>query len=149
MTESKLSTDRVVPIRELAERDEREAAQRLGTAREALARREAQLAELENYCEPPARAAASVEMLRNREAFRLRLSEAILQQRRAVEEARHQLEQTRGEWLRTRQDLQITQKLYEQCEQRERRREERRQQREMDEFATRLGRCGLVSGDAA
>jgi flagellar FliJ protein len=137
-----LSSERLAPIKELAERRESDAARALAEAQRALADREAQLHELENYKEPEtprgAPATQTAALLRNRESFRLRLAEAIRYQRQAVAEARKKVEAARAAWVNERCKTKVIEKLIERSEASELRVQERQQQREMDEFALRL-----------
>ncbi|MDB5969841.1 MAG: fliJ [Hydrocarboniphaga sp.] len=132
-----LEEQRLVPIQELAEKREDDAARDLNEARKALTLRETQLRELENYREPPA-TAVSAEMLRNREAFRLRLSEAICQQRRAVELARRNVETQRQRWIGSHHQTQLYDKLIDRARTHEQTQQDRRDQRDLDEIALRM-----------
>jgi flagellar FliJ protein len=134
-----LEQKRLEPIHDLAEKREDDAARELGEARKQLALRESQLHELETYREPPAKA-ASVEMLRNREAFRLRLAEAITQQRRAVELARRNVETARQRWLGSHRQTELYDKLIERARCHEQAQQDRREQRDQDELALRCAR---------
>lgn len=131
-----LKQKRLEPIHDLAERREDEVARELSEARQQLALREAQLRELEGYREPST-AAISAEMLRNREAFRLRLADAIVQQRRVVELARRHVEQIRQRWLASHQQTQLYDKLIDRARTHEQAEQDRRAQRELDELALR------------
>lgn len=131
-----LEQKRLMPIQELAEKREDEAARDLSEARKVLALRENQLRELENYQEPPS-TTASVEMLRNREAFRLKLAEAISQQRRAVELARRTAEAQRQRWIATHRQTELYDKLIDRARLHEQARQDKREQRDLDELALR------------
>lgn len=131
-----LEQKRLEPIHDLAEQREDAAARDLGEARKLLALRENQLRELENYQEPPL-AATGVEMLRNREAFRLRLAEAITQQRRAVELARRHVETQRQLWIASHRQTELYDKLIVRARRHERAQQERRDQLDLDELALR------------
>lgn len=132
-----LEQKRLVPIRELAEKREDEAARDLNEARKLLVLRESQLRELENYREPPS-TLAGVEMLRNREAFRLRLAEAITQQRRAVELARRNVETQRQRWIGSHRQTGLYEKLIDRARSHEQAQQDRREQRDLDELALRM-----------
>ena len=138
-----LSAKRLQPIQQLSEQREDAAAEALAEARRQLAQRENQLRELENYREP-AGALTSVELLLNREAFRLKLNEAIAQQRRAIEQSRRLVEQQRQRWLASHRQTQVYDYLAERSRDHERHRDEQRAQRDLDELALR----GAVSGPA-
>jgi flagellar FliJ protein len=144
-----LSSERLAPIHDLAEKREADAARLLADAQRLLADRETQLRELENYKEPvPAAgtpALQSAALMRNRELFRLRLAEAIRFQRQAVAEARARVESARNVWLMQRRQTKVYEKLIQRGEAAEQRREECRQQRDTDELALRLLR-DLPSG---
>jgi flagellar export protein FliJ len=132
-----LQAQRLQPIHELAERHEDAAAVALAEARKLLAAREAQLRELENYREPPV-AAASAELLRNREAFRTRLSEAIRYQRQAIAEARKLVDARCQAWMKTHQQTKVYEQLLGRSRKHEQAQQDRRSQRELDELALRL-----------
>ncbi|WP_428309444.1 flagellar export protein FliJ [Hydrocarboniphaga sp.] len=132
-----LEQKRLVPIQELAEKREDEAARDLNEARKSLALRENQLRELENYREPPS-TTASVEMLRNREAFRLKLAEAIIQQRRAVDLARRNVETQRQRWIATHRQTELYDKLIDRARIHEQAQQDKREQRDLDELALRM-----------
>jgi flagellar FliJ protein len=132
-----LKAQRLEPIHDLAERREDSAAVALADASRVLATRESQLHELENYREPVV-AAVSVDLLRNREAFRLRLAEAIRLQRQAVIDARVAVEAQRQAWMKTHQQTKVYEQLLDRSRQHERALDERRAQRDQDELATRL-----------
>ncbi len=137
-----LSSERLAPIQELADRRKSEAARALAEAQRILADREAQLHELEHYKEPEAPRGAptmqSAALLRNRESFRLRLTEAIRYQRQAVADACKKVEAARAAWIDEHCKTQVIGKLVERSEASEQRIQEQRQQRELDEFALRL-----------
>jgi flagellar FliJ protein len=139
-----LEQKRLVPIQELAEKREDEAARDLNEARKTLALREHQLRELENYQEPPS-TTASVEMLRNREAFRLKLAEAISQQRRAVELAKRHVETQRQRWIATHQQTELYDKLVDRARLHEQVRQDKREQRDLDELALRMAQARSLS----
>lgn len=138
-----LDAKRLQPIRQLCEQREDAAAEALAEARRVLALRESQLRELENYREPTL-AAATIESLRNREAFRLKLAEAIVQQRRAIELQKRQVEQQRRHWIDSRRESDLYDKLAQRSLDHERARLERRAQRDLDELALRV----VVSGES-
>lgn len=138
-----LSAKRLQPIQQLSEQREDAAAEALAEARRQLAQRETQLRELENYREP-AGSITSVELLLNREAFRLKLNEAIAQQRRAIELSRRLVEQQRQRWIASHQQTQVYDHLAERSREHERRCSEQRAQRDLDELALR----GAASGSA-
>jgi flagellar FliJ protein len=137
-----LSPQRLAPIHELAGQRESSAARALADAQRALAEREAQLHELENYKEPElprgAPEAQTVALLRNREAFRLRLADAIRYQRQAVFDARKKVETARAAWIEERNKTKVIEKLIERGAAIEQKIEERKQQHVMDELALRL-----------
>ena len=139
-----LEQKRLVPIQELAEKREDEAARDLSEARKVLALRENQLRELENYQEPPS-TTASVEMLRNREAFRLKLAEAINQQRRAVELAKRTVEAQRQRWIATHRQTELYDKLIDRARLHEQARQDKREQRDLDELALRSAAARSLS----
>lgn len=133
-----LTPKRLAPLQQLAETREQEAAQKLADARKLLSEREAQLHALENYEEPASSGPASVAQLRNREAFRARLAEAIRMQKQVIVDAQYRVEQAREHWLNERRELKVVDQLMERSVKRERDRVERREVRELDELALRL-----------
>lgn len=137
-----LSTSRLEPIHDLALSREDDAARVLADSRRLLSRRESQLCELESYCEP-ASAAMSVDLLRNREIFRQKLAEAIIQQRSVIEQVRQQLETHRQLWLEAHQQTQMYAKLFDRAQQHEATRQAMRDQRDQDEMALRVLRREL------
>jgi flagellar FliJ protein len=149
MSTHTLSTERLAPIHDLAEKREADAARMLADAQRLLADREAQLRELENYKEPVptqgAPALQSAALMRNRELFRLRLAEAIRFQRQAVADARARVESARNVWLMQRRQTKVYEKLIQRGEAAEQREQERREQRDYDELALRQAR-DLPSG---
>ena len=139
-----LSAKRLQPIQQLSEQREDAAAEALAEARRQLAQRENQLRDLENYREP-AGSVTSVELLLNREAFRLKLNEAIAQQRRAIEQSRRVVEQQRQRWLASHRQTQVYDHLAERSREHERHRDEQRAQRDLDELALRGAATGLAT----
>jgi flagellar FliJ protein len=131
-----LNTKRLQPIQQLNEQRQDAAATALADAQRLLATREAQLRELENYREPST-PVTNVEQLRNREAFRLKIAEAIGQQKRAIEQARKLVEQQRQRWMASRQQTRLYDKLAETAAASEQQTLERRAQKELDELALR------------
>ena len=139
-----LSTQRLAPIHELARKREDEAVRVLAETRRLLALRESQLCELERYTEP-ASTALSVEMLRNREVFRQKLGEAIIQQRRVIEQVKRQMELHRQQWIEAHQQTEIYARLVDRAQQQEASRQALRDQRDQDELALRLLRAQAAS----
>ncbi len=139
-----LTAKRLQPIQTLSEQREDAAAAALTEARKVLAQRESQLRDLLNYREPVS-SFTNVEMLRNREAFRAKLGEAIVQQQRVIEQQKRVVEQQRLKWLASHQQTQLYDKLAERSIHHEQQRLERRAQRDLDELALRNAQGGTSS----
>jgi flagellar FliJ protein len=150
MKRETLSVERLTPIHDLAERREADAAKVLAEAQRVLEDRLRQLHELENYKEPVAGQGPtllqSAALLRNRELFRMRLSEAIRFQRNAVTEARARVDNARNAWLAVHQQTKVYEKLIRRSEAEHQRQQEQRQQKELDELALRLLRAATHAG---
>ena len=150
MSRETLSVERLTPIHDLAERREADAARLLGEAQRVLEDRLRQLTELENYKEPAAGQGPallqSAALIRNRELFRLRLTDAIRFQRNAVTDAKARVENARNAWLAVHQQTKVYEKLIQRSEAENQRRQEQRQQKELDELALRLLRAATHSG---
>ncbi|WP_051277911.1 flagellar export protein FliJ [Solimonas flava] len=129
---------RLQPLQQLADTRESEAARRLLDAQRLKAEREQRLAELARYREEYERqpAAATPQLLRNRQAFLERLREAERFQRQLVEQAQRGVDQGRAQWLLQQRETRTVAELTACYVAREQREEARREQRHHDELAT-------------
>ncbi|MBL6750903.1 MAG: flagellar export protein FliJ [Nevskia sp.] len=134
-------SQRLDPVRRIAQDREDEAAKRFAESQRVLAQREAQLREMERYLQEyggsASGAAAVPTLMSNRDAFLRQLAEALRWQAGAVVEARARFEAARDQWLRKRCDTNVLDRLIERGETAEQRSAERKVQRELDEFALR------------
>jgi flagellar FliJ protein len=137
MAEHAIASKRLIPLRELAEHREQEAARKLADVQRQLGERVAQLQTLEQYQEPASTGPVGMHQLRNREAFRARLGDAIGHQRRVIADLERMVQAAREEWFETHRGLMKMEKLIERSRQHERNVFERREQRRMDELALR------------
>jgi flagellar FliJ protein len=148
MTTKPMHSQRLVPIRQLTQNREDEAARSLAESQNALARQEAQLQEMERYLNDYGAgkpgAALAPALLANRAAFLRQLAEALRWQAGAVNEARGRLELARAQWLGRHRDSGVVERLVERSQNSERQQQERRAQRELDEFALRLPPAGTA-----
>lgn len=134
-----LSSQRMQPLQTLADLREDEAARLLVEAQRLQAEREARLAELGRYREDYERqsAAATPQLLRNRQAFLERLREAERFQQQLVEQATRAVDQCRAHWLTQQRGSRTVAQLTSCYLAREQREEQRREQHRLDEFALR------------
>ena len=139
MSAKPIQSQRLQPIRHLAQNREDEAARRVAESQQALARQEAQLQEMERYLQEYGAASSDApvapSLLANREAFLRQLAEALRWQAGAVEEARGRLALARDLWTGKHRDTDVLQQLIARSQRSELNEQERRLQREMDEFA--------------
>jgi flagellar FliJ protein len=141
MTSKQSLSERLDPVRRVAQEREGEAAKRFAESQRLLAQREAQLREMEQYLQEYGGSAsggsAAPALMSNRDAFLRQLAEALRWQAGAVAEARARFEAARGQWLSKRCDTNILDRLIERSESAEQRSAERKMQNELDEFAQR------------
>lgn len=135
-------SDRMQPIKDLADSRERDAGAHVTAARRLLEEREKQLAQLQAYrADYAARAAshgaADAVRLQNYHAFLGRLADAIRQQEDLVAAARLELERVSATWAERRIEAASLGKVVDRLASAERRTSERREQREADEQAAR------------
>ena len=133
-------SERMGPIKQLAEGRERDAGTALALARRALEDHERQLAQLRQYrAEYAGRvstgAAPDGVRLQNYHAFLARLSDAIDQQERAVLEAAAQVERATDSWRESRIESASIGRAVDKMAVAERRVTDQRAQRETDERA--------------
>ncbi|QHS09244.1 flagellar export protein FliJ [Sinimarinibacterium sp. NLF-5-8] len=134
-----MTSARLRPIQQIAEKKEQDAAARVRERQQLLTQRRARLQELMDYLaeyDAPGQT-LTVTMLINRQAFIDKLRQAIDMQTRLVEQAQQMLEAERDKWLGQRREVKTLEQLALQYQQRERAEEERRAQKQLDEFALR------------
>lgn len=135
-------SDRMQPIKDLADSRERDAGASVAAARQLLEEREKQLEQLQNYrADYAARAAsqgaADAVRLQNYHAFLGRLADAVRQQEDLVAAARLELERVSTTWQERRIEAASLGKVVDRLATAERRTTERREQRDTDEQAAR------------
>lgn len=135
-------SDRMKPIKDLADRSERDAGTVVAAARRVLEEREAQLAQLRAYREDYARraaheGAADAVRLQNYHAFLARLGDAVRQQEELVALGRQDLERKTAAWQEKRVEAASLGKVVDRLAGAEQRAADRREQRETDERASR------------
>ncbi len=130
---------RLVPLQQIADSREDEAARRLIDVQRQVAERETRLQELIDYRSEyeQRRVGSTPQLLMNARQFIARLREAEAFQRQLVEQARQELATERGRWLSRRREVGTLEQLAEIYRERERRMEARRAQNGMDEHASR------------
>jgi len=138
-------SERMQPIKTLADTREREAGDAVASARRLLGEREQQLEQLRGYrAEYAARAAregaADAVRLANYHAFLARLAAAVRQQQELVDAARQDLERRIAEWQERRVEALSLAKAVDRLATAERRVADRREQQESDERALRARR---------
>jgi len=133
-----LASQRIKPLQQLADIREEDAARMLLDAQRLLSERQARYMELVRYREEYERqpAAATPQLLRNRQAFLERLREAERFQQQLVEQAQRGVDQCRAQWVSRKGETRTVAQLMSCYEARERREQERREQRLQDELAT-------------
>lgn len=135
-------SERMQPIKDLADSRERDAGASVAAARRLLEEREKQLEQLRTYrADYAARAsshgAADAVRLQNYHAFLGRLSDAVRQQEDLVAAARLELERVSTTWQERRIEAASLGKVVDRLATAERRTTERREQRDTDEQAAR------------
>ena len=137
-------TDRLDVVQQVADRAERERAERLAEAERNAIEAEQKLVALERYRNEyeeqlAARGAAGVEVsgVREFQAFLARLGEALVAQRQVLTAARANRDALLNSWREAAQRAQVVQTLAERWQTEARRDEDRRDQRESDELAQR------------
>ncbi len=136
--------DRLEVVQQMADRAERERAERLAEAERNAIEAEQKLVALERYrneyeAQLASRGAAGVEVSGVREfhAFLARLGEALVAQRQVLSAARATRDQLLNSWREAAQRAQVVQTLADRWLDQARRDEDRRTQRESDELAQR------------
>ncbi|HEV7608922.1 MAG TPA: flagellar export protein FliJ [Steroidobacteraceae bacterium] len=136
--------DRLDVVQQVADRAERERAERLAEAERNAIEAEQKLVALERYRNEyeeqlATRGAAGVEVsgVREFQAFLARLGEALVAQRQVLGAARATRDQLLNSWREAAQRAQVVQTLADRWHSEARRDEDRRDQRESDELAQR------------
>jgi flagellar protein FliJ len=136
--------DRLDVVQQMADRAERERAERLAESERNAIEAEQKLVALERYRDEyetqlATRGAAGVEVsgVREFQAFLARLGEALLAQRQVLSAARATRDQMLNSWRQAAQRAQVVQTLADRWLDEARRDEDRRNQRESDELAQR------------
>lgn len=132
-------SQRMAPLRRVAEGREQQAAQKLAASQQLTRTAAAKLQELRSYLRDyeSSRGLLDPDFMSNRQLFITRLREAERYQSGALERAQLAAEQERERWLKQRRDLQVLDKLTQIYRLREHRHEERQVQKQMDERALR------------
>ncbi|NGY06913.1 flagellar export protein FliJ [Solimonas terrae] len=132
-----MQSKRMQPLQQLADIRQDDAARQLVEAQRQQADREARLLELSRYREDYERqnAAATPQLLRNRQAFLDRLREAERFQQQLVEQAVRSVDECRAHWLLQQRGSRTVAQLTACYQAREQREEARREQGRLDEFA--------------
>lgn len=134
-------SDRIKPVKDLADSRERDAGRLLVEARERVEECERQLQQLQSYRDEylgggePGLGTTDTVRLANRSAFLERLNEAIREQTARTTEARHELERRTEAWRHTRVESAALGRAVDRFERDEQRDAERREQREQDELS--------------
>ncbi len=141
--------ERLDVVQQVADRKERERAERLAEAERNAIEAEQKLVALERYRNEyeeqlKTRGAAGVEAsgVREFQAFLARLGEALVAQRQLLAAARSTRDQLLNSWREAAQRAQVVQTLAGRWQDEERRVEDRRDQRESDELAQRKSERG-------
>jgi flagellar FliJ protein len=136
--------DRLDIVQQMADRNERERAERLADAERNVVEAEQKLTSLERYRHEyeeqlAARGATGFEVsaVREFQAFLARLGEALVAQRQVLGTARAARDQVLSSWREAAQRAQVVQTLADRWQVEARRDEDRRDQRESDELAQR------------
>lgn len=143
-------SERMRPVKQLADSRERDAGRELGEARARVAEHEQQLEQLlryrDEYLDGGAAGLGTTDTVRlsNRSAFLERLNGAIREQRARLEAARAEADACVEAWRETRVEAEAIGRAVDRFRQDERRAADRREQRQQDDLAGR--RSGKPSG---
>ncbi|MDR6236120.1 flagellar export protein FliJ [Pseudomonas oryzihabitans] len=136
--------ERLGPVVEMSEREERDAAQRLGQCQQQLAQAEFKLGELQRYREDYQQRlvvngsrGVTGQWLIGYQRFLSQLEEAIGQQERNAQWHRDVVAKARTQWQERYARLEGLRKLVERYKQEQRLVEDKREQKQMDEYAQR------------
>lgn len=147
-------SDRMQPIKDIADSRERDAGSIVALAQQVLKEREQQLEQLKHYRDEYARdngqsvGAVDGMRLQNYRAFVQRLSDAIRQQEQAVRLAREDYERKRDAWSERRIEARTLDRAIEKMRGQERKVEDRREQHSMDEQAAAQRRSRELSEES-
>lgn len=132
-----MQSRRMQPLQQLADIREDDAARQLVEAQRQHADRQARLVELARYREDYEcqAAAATPQLLRNRQAFLDRLREAERFQQQLVDQAARSVDECRAHWLLQQRGARTVAQLTACYLVREQREDARREQKQLDEFA--------------
>jgi len=140
MTKRKRS-DRLKPVRKLADKGQQDASRELGRSQQALSEQEARLEQLQNYREEyrqmfegEGRRAIDPRRLRDERAFLSRLDDVIRQQQQVVENNMAEYERQREGWMEARTRVNALDRVSERYRSREAREGDKREQRELDDL---------------
>lgn len=136
---------RLVPVVELAEKAEREAARQLGLCQTQLGQAEVKLDELQRYRNDyqqqwasQGRSGVSGQWLMNYQRFLSQLETAIVQQQRALDWHRDSLQKAREQWQHCHVRLEGLRKLVQRYLDEARRAHHKREQQQLDELVQRM-----------
>ena len=142
-------SDRIQPIKEIADTRERNAGAVVAQAERALRDRERQLAQLRQYLDEymrkntPGLGSVDPVRLENYRAFLARLTEAVRAQEQLVEQANREYERKREDWRVQHVEAAALGRAVERMQVSERTEQDRREQKEGDEdTANRLSKKG-------
>ncbi|MCP1726440.1 flagellar FliJ protein [Natronospira proteinivora] len=140
MTRKKRS-ERLKPVRKLADKGQQDASRELGHSQQALSEQEARLEQLENYREEYRQMfegegdrAIDPRRLRDERAFLSRLDEVIRQQQQVVENNMAEYERQREGWLQARTRVNALDRVSDRYRSHEARESDKQEQREMDDL---------------
>ena len=140
-------SDRLKPVRRVAQSKERDAARVLGDAQRALKDQESRLEQLRLFhreyqqrFDAAARGGMSAKQLQEFQAFMAKLHSAIEEQERAVEASRREKSRKKDHWQQRYTRSQAIGKVMERYRDAEGKQRERRDQKETDDHASRGGR---------
>ncbi len=131
-------SQRLQPVQQLADREEREQAGRYAAVQEQHQRQQQKLDELQSYYAEYRAAAQGIGDLKHLQESRLflhRLAQAVRQQEDSVKRCSQQLETIRQQWLTARRHHQSMEHLVERYRRQELNEQVRREQRECDEMS--------------
>lgn len=142
-------SQRMRPVREVADGRQRRAQQALAQAQDELAQQEARLRQLLEFrgeydqrLSDESSAGLGAGRLQDFRSFLVTLGQAIDEQSARVETSRRELDRRRDEWLALKQRTEAIDKVVTRLQDEEQRDEQRRDQRSLDELALRGGDKG-------
>ena len=139
---SRKRSERLKPVRKLADKGQKDASRELGRSQQALSEQEARLRQLQDYREEyrkmfegGGQRAIDPRRLRDERAFLARLDDVIRQQQKVVEENMAEYERQRGYWMEAKTRVNALDRVSERYRKREDLEGERREQRDMDDLS--------------